>query len=709
MKIFSRMTDTIVLTAVCLFFVGCEHSLKNENLHVDTPTDGASFKVFNGKYENTALLKTRQPESIAVLPFQYFGSRETTSAVTTEYPEQTVRRAVDKQIALLPFRCLDLQTIQQRLNNDGIKDPHEIPELLRKHPERLNNLLGVDAAITGTVTRFETFHSGIDNQVFIDCELKMWDLKAGRLLWQADHTSRALRPESCTDPDVLTMSTIASLWNLQSMETLILINLLFQEIISTIDIDKNKAADSPPAPKIDLFAVMDAGTVFKAGDRIVFRLLGDPNCNAFCDLTGFKTDIRLMPADENLQQSVQEDVICAIEKKYPDIGRKVPDELLAAIRKIFAERQIYEGSCLVEPGQEAHDLTARAYLTHTETAQSAVSTLEHRINLDGCPPDRVTGLAVTSLNRKIGIEWSRPSAPDLAGYEIWMGSKPYTSDMPAARTETNRALIGNLKNFKKVYMRVRAVDKAGNTGEFSDNVVAVPLPEPGLYDLPSPGPFLEGTIEESIFLESEKSPFTVDGDLRIVEGGALICAPNVQLRFNPGAALLIEGGNLLVYGGSDAPVIFTSGTGENKPGSWEGIVLTDSRGSYLNHLTIEYAQTGLTLENTSVKITGAKISHCSRAGILLKDGSSPIITCSIFEDNKGHGAMIFEGETKTPLIKHNIFRNNFPYHVSSFATMDIDVTENFWGTPSPGTFRFLGAVSWKPFLKNRPDCSEETD
>jgi hypothetical protein len=63
----------------------------------------------------------------------------------------------------------------------------KIMAIISKNPQKLKSILGVDSVISGEITHFDRIFMGIYSQVAVGCEVKMWDLQTGKLLWRAKH------------------------------------------------------------------------------------------------------------------------------------------------------------------------------------------------------------------------------------------------------------------------------------------------------------------------------------------------------------------------------------------------------------------------------------------------------------------------------------------------------------------------------------------
>ncbi len=247
------------------------------------------------------------------------------------------------------------------------------------------------------------------------------------------------------------------------------------------------------------------------------------------------------------------------------------------------------------------------------------------------------------------------------------------------------------------------MDKAENTGEYSRYIEAIPLPDPGLYDLPQPGPALSGKISEKILLVAEKNPYTVLSDLIVAPGGVLYVSPGVEILFAPDTVLHINGGDFLAYGQKEKPIHLGPKTAADEAGAWRGVIIEGSKKASMRYVMIKGAETGLTIENSAPTITSATVTGCAQAGLHLRDNAKPNITCSVFSANEGQGAVVIDGVGLAPVIRNNVFENNDPFQVQSYAPIQIDLTGNYWGRSEPEADWFLGNIRLNPVLSAPPD------
>jgi hypothetical protein len=686
---------------------GCVHYQGEGSMGMIIATSEA-FKAFDGEYENTPYFKDHKPESIAVLPFSSLEEKLFALDSGFDHPEEIVRKGLYNHISSLPFKDLELFDIDMRLLNAGIWNTEALYVLIAENPRKLKSLLGVDAVITGEVTHFDKIFAGIYSQIAVGCEVKMWNLDSGNMLWRARHVSRAHAGGISLNPIGLLMSAAASAWNLRNTEMLSQTDELFREIVSTIEVPPSMPAAPKSKPAIDLFAALNAEKPFTSGKDILFRLIGDADCRAYVDLINYRSAIDLSPLSSSMRQAVKSDIMTSIRHRYEAAGQEPSPEMMAELEKGFADREIYEGRYTVLPGEEHYGLNAKAYLVNAFGQQTFRLDVVQRIDIDAKPPAAAAVPACESLDQKVHIRWLPNEETDLAGYEIWTSASPLSGYRHLATSEKNHAALKDLSNFDPIYIKVRAVDRADNKGDFSRAVEAVSLPRQGLYDLPQPGPALEGPIGGSILLVRQKSPYQVLSDIQLKPGATLYAEPGVVMLFSPKTALVVDGGGFVAYGRKDSPVHLAPAVFEAQPGSWRGLVVNHTDHTLLNHVLIEKAETGLTIANSSPEVFSTTIRECSQAGLYLKENARPHITCSVVSSNRGQGGLVIEGAGIAPRIRNNLFVGNHPFEVQSYTPLLIDLSGNYWGGPVPNERLFLGHVAISPFLSAPPEtCSKK--
>ncbi|NCC25372.1 MAG: hypothetical protein EOM25_09285 [Deltaproteobacteria bacterium] len=663
-----------------------------------------AYKFFKGEFENTALMEGSPPRSVAVLPFVKAKADAWSIELDEENPAEIVRRGLYNHISSLPFRDVELMDVDRRLAEAGLDEPEKIKAMIKDDPARLARILDADAAVIGEVTHFDRVFAGIVSQVAVGCEVRMIDLKTGDFLWRAKHVSRAVAGGVALTPIGLVINAVFSAWNLRGEAMLAQTDSLFREIVSTIALTGEMRAELALGPELDLFVCLNTGKPFKSGDRVGFRMIGEPGGDAWADLGDFRLAIPLKPVSATVRQGIWNQVAAQVEDRYRSTGHELTDDLREAIRKTLDEREIYEGNYLVQPGEEARGLIPTGYLRGRHGGRSSQVDLVGVVDIDAVPPAPPTGLRTTSLDGKVHVAWIPSPDQDVAGYRVHYSSTPASGFVLLADTEFNEAEVPDLFNFDPVFIRIVARDRAGNLSVPSATAQGMPLPEPDLTTRPTLSGLLSGTLEGRVLLTASGGPYTVRGEWVVGPGADLAVEPGTVVQFEPGAGLSVLGGRLSVYGRKDRPVRFFGLTGEGQQSGFTGLILSGDGEVLLQHLLIEGAAVGIEIRNCSPRLEHVTVRDCHQAGIFARARSKPVLQCCRVENCRGMGGLVLEGEGVSISARNTIFSGNLPFEVQKHTPMQVDLGGNWWGSPKPDPALFLGDdLVLEPVLETPPE------
>jgi len=188
-----------------------------------------------------------------------------------------------------------------------------------------------------------------------------------------------------------------------------------------------------------------------------------------------------------------------------------------------------------------------------------------------------------------------------------------------------------------------------------------------------------GLITEDTTWTLADSPYIATGNVLVSEGVTLTVEPSVEVKFESGKVLQVEGA-LIAKGASDNLITFTSNQPSPAPGDWGYIYFTDTStdatfdengnytgGSILEHSVVEYAG-GLSVDdNGSVRMNDAHpfINYCtiqnnSASGINAWNLSGTFkLTNSTISNNTTYsrGGGIYT-DSGTVIISNNTISNN---------------------------------------------------
>ena len=682
-------------------------TLKDPTVSTTGAVSTDAFSIFSGEYEITPAFKQNPPGSIAVLPFD---AVENHWKVTPDgkTPQELVRRGMYNHLASLPFQDLELNEVDLRLAQAGLTDTTQLYSIIESDPRRLKQILGVDAVIVGTVTDFDRLYLGLYSQALVGCMISMYDLDSGQLLWRAEHSSPGSAGGVSLNPLGLAVDALKSLWNLRDDTLLTQTDVLFREIVATLEtgLPPTLASAGAPPPEVDLFAVINANKPFMAGDSVSFRLVGDPGCSVIVDIKGVASGVELRPLAPEMRAALWSQIIEQIEQNHQQSGHALTPALKEAIRATLAAREVYEGTYTVKPGDNVSGITATARTSRSGGGRAETVLAAPGVILDTTPPGPPSSLAARPLDGRLQLSWTAPAEADLAQYEVHLSATPLDGFFKFTDTQNAEAVVDNLLEFEPAHIKVRAVDKAGNQSEFTPVLTFTPVPDPAIRAVPDPGPLLSGELHARVILRAAMSPYTVQDDFIVGPGGVLYVEPGVTLLFASGAALRIQGGELLVFGRSDKPVLFQPQAQERRPGAYQGLVLDKAARAVLNHARIEYASTGIYIRNCSPELTAVAITHSAQAGLHLADHAKPLVRCSLIQDNEGMGGLVAEGAGVAPRIHDNAILGNAPFQVQNFSPLLLELSGNFWGNNGSADELFVGDIHFDPSLPSQESLNQ---
>jgi hypothetical protein len=120
------------------------------------------------------------PKTVAILPFTLAGS-----APEGVPAHKLFRECFFNYFSYLGYVDIPLETIDSKLQAAGIR---KFKKALELSPERLRDILGVDAVVKGQVLDTSNFTGGIHAETSIQAKILMLDLRTGETIWETEHT-----------------------------------------------------------------------------------------------------------------------------------------------------------------------------------------------------------------------------------------------------------------------------------------------------------------------------------------------------------------------------------------------------------------------------------------------------------------------------------------------------------------------------------------
>lgn len=203
----------------------------------------------------TAVAHGDFPRSMAVLPF--------VNLTDAEGIEDTVRIDFYRHLSTLPYRDIELSTVDMRLQQFGIPDQTALADVSVR---KLGRILGCDAVIFGSVFEFQRVFIGIYSTLSVGAAIHVWDTRTGRKIWSDRYTARDHEggvPLSLLD---IPMITLRSGWNLRDATKITAVDELARELTAGLPAPRSGGVN-PAERKYEL----QAGAFFEPDRALQFR------------------------------------------------------------------------------------------------------------------------------------------------------------------------------------------------------------------------------------------------------------------------------------------------------------------------------------------------------------------------------------------------------------------------------------------------------
>ena len=229
--------------------------------------------------------------------------------------------------------------------------------------------------------------------------------------------------------------------------------------------------------------------------------------------------------------------------------------------------------------------------------------------------------------------------------------------------------------------------------------------------------YVDGFITTDKHWTLEGSPYIVQDSLVIIEAATLTIDPGVEVRFDPGRALVIENGTLVARGTQLSPVRFTANQGSAN--RWGYLQFSDNAtdatfnddgnylaGSILEHVVVEYAgstsfEGAVRAVNSSPYVHDSVIQYNAKGGIygyyansLRIERNSIINNASESVAPYGGGGVVLEhcngAFLSTNTLEYNTCRGIKVFICNSLTLKDNMICENSDGNYGTGVF-FYGS------------------
>jgi len=547
--------------------------------------------MFKGTYRVDPYFKDHVPHTVAILPFVDKSGNKTAL--------ETVRRGFYNHFSSLPYTDMELFRVDRLLRKGGLTDPEEIS---KASPQRLGQILKVDAVIYGTVSNFDKFYALLYSQVAVGAEIKMFETKTGHFLWSGRHVTRKHEGGASFSPIGIIGTIISTAMNVRDVQLLRACDDLFRDMVKTIPVPTIAEATRPP---VITFVAQDTnGIPQKAGNIIRVVLKGDPEKHASFDIGEFRKGIEM------------EEV----------------------------EPGGYLGTYRVIPGDNVKNAIVVGYLTDDSGNTAKWIDALGSITIDTTPPETPKNLTAVGRDGVVILSWKKGEDDDLAGYRIYRSETPLGGFKKIAQTEFNSWKDEKLVNFKRYFYAVSAIDRAGNESRRTQALLGTPV---------APGPTaVSGEIVEDTIWYAGASPYIIEDEV--------VVRDKTLLRIEPGTVILSKGAGLRIEGrlrasGNQTHLITFGPAGK---GTWAGIKFVNVREkeNVLKFCQIKAARIGISCLSSSPHIQDCELTQNIDGIRIANHFSNPRILNNDIHKNDRLGLEIIDGAK--PTIGKNTIRNN---------------------------------------------------
>ena len=623
-----------------------------------TPAGSPIETSFKGTYEITPYMETHMPRTVAVLPF--------VDRSKSQEGFEIVRKGFYNHFSALPFTDVELYRVDRLLRKAGLTDPKVIANT---SPQRLGEVLNVDAVVVGDVSNFDKFYAVLYSQVAVGAKIKMYDTESGELLWSGEHVTRKHQGGLSTSPVGIVATVVSTAMNMRDIQLLRACDDLFRGMVTTIPVPSIAEAIRPPV--ITLLTQDTKGVPKKAGDEIRVVIQGDPKMQASFDIGTFKQGIDM----------------------------------------VEVEPGGYLGTYTVVPGDNTKEALVTGYLSDDSGNTTKWIDPVGSVTIDTTPPERPRAVTAVGRDGVINLNWAKNAESDLAGYRVFRSVTPLSGFDAVGTTEFNHYRNDGVSNLQEYYFRLSALDRAGNESEPTPTVIGVAVPS-------GPTP-VAGMLTEDVVWYAGASPYVLEGPVTVKDKATLTIQPGTIVQ-STREGLVIEG-SVNALGDATRLIVFEG----VKHQPWDGISFRNvkSRTNVLASCRIRDAEVGITCRSSSpvirncefvdntdgIRVVGAfsepeilnntihknsgtgliveegakptvegnSICENTRGGVLIR-GAAPLVTHNTIVQNDTWGIRVDQGQ---PKISGNNIHDNASYDMmGAMSGEPLTASDNWWGT-----------------------------
>ncbi|MGE3540528.1 MAG: right-handed parallel beta-helix repeat-containing protein [Candidatus Tectimicrobiota bacterium] len=180
-------------------------------------------------------------------------------------------------------------------------------------------------------------------------------------------------------------------------------------------------------------------------------------------------------------------------------------------------------------------------------------------------------------------------------------------------------------------------------------------------------------------LRSAPVPYGCASNITISNTATVTLEPGVVIQCPSFRGITVDG-ELVAIGTPTSPIIFTAAN--PKAGNrWNGLLIRNKQSALnvttLQHCIVEFANTGITLDNASIPVRDCLITDNASDGLLLTNSAAPVVEDNAILQNMAHG--IHSRTGARPIVHGNSIFGNGQNGIQNDDAVVINAEHNFWG------------------------------
>lgn len=199
--------------------------------------------------------------------------------------------------------------------------------------------------------------------------------------------------------------------------------------------------------------------------------------------------------------------------------------------------------------------------------------------------------------------------------------------------------------------------------------------------------YLYGHVTADMVWTRSQSPYVVITDITVLSATTLTLEPGVEIRYGGPYQLTVQG-TLNAVGQPDNLIKLTSHNVVPEPADWNGVRFLPGSSGVIRYTLIEYAQTGLATQDTSITFENSVVRG-NAIGFMSTGASASSIQNNLITANQDYGIFLSGGPTPEVFFQGQIHGSNIYGNGKANLFIEqgrggppffVDARSNWWGS-----------------------------